>query len=530
MPGLRILHLEDDDFDADLVQRAVARIDATSTWLPAPTVAAYQAAMEHARFDLIVSDNSVPGIDGLQALALAREKRPDVPFVFVSGNADPLWAERCIAAGAVDYVCKDQLWRLPSALRRVDAARETQRLATLTRARALLVDAVKQLSLARSVDAIVEIVRHAARELNQADGATVVLRDGELCHYVDEDAIGPLWKGQKFPLNACISGWAMLHGEPAVIPDIYADARIPHDAYRPTFVKSLVMVPIRAGHPIGAIGNYWALDREPTADEVALIQALADSTSLAFENVALVQGLEQRVQQRTAALEEANRELEAFTYSVSHDLRAPLRAVQGYSEMLAATVQPPLQGDAALFLQNVRQSAQRMGVLIDDLLSLSKVTRTELQQRPVQLGAMAREVLKVLQQSAPQRAVALQVDDTPVAQGDAGLLRLALENLLGNAWKFSARRPDARISFDASVNAAGETVYRVADNGAGFDMAQAAPMFEPFRRLHSEAEFSGTGIGLAIVQRVVQRHGGRIWAEGRRGEGASFFFVLPQQG
>jgi signal transduction histidine kinase/FixJ family two-component response regulator len=528
---LHILHLEDDALDADLVRRELARLDAAPTWVNAASAHEFFAALEHQHFDAVLSDNSVPGIDGLRALELVRERRPDVPFVFVSGNPDPRWAEHCLEAGATDYVPKHQLWRLPSAYKRLNDARENERLRALTRGHAVLIDIVKQLSLARSTEAIVDIVRRGARALNQADGATIVLRDEGFCHYVDEDAIGPLWKGKRFPLQTCISGWAMLNGQAAVIPNIYADTRIPHEAYRPTFVKSLVMVPIRAQSPIGAIGNYWATPHAASADEVSLIQALADSTSLAFENVALLEGLEQRVQQRTAELEEANRELEAFSYSVSHDLRAPLRAVQGYSDLLLDSVQPPLQGQALTFLQAVRSSAQRMNTLIDDMLTLSRVTRAELHRHRVPIGLMAREILRGLQAASPERQVRVVVDDAAQAYGDMGLLRLALDNLLSNAWKFTGKREhDACIEF--SVEPAGDTMLRccVRDNGAGFDMHYAQHLFEPFRRLHRESEFPGTGVGLAIVRRVIHKHGGEIHAEAAKGEGASFIFTLPARG
>jgi diguanylate cyclase (GGDEF)-like protein len=147
--------------------------------------------------------------------------------------------------------------------------------------------AVQELSMARTLEQVVEIVRHAARDLCGADGATFVLREDDKCYYVDEDAIEPLWRGMRFPLEICISGWAMLHKQPAVVPDIYQDARIPHEAYRPTFVKSLAMVPIRSVDPVGAIGNYWAAEHPPTEEEVRLLQALADSTSVALENVSV---------------------------------------------------------------------------------------------------------------------------------------------------------------------------------------------------------------------------------------------------
>jgi GAF domain-containing protein len=182
----------------------------------------------------------------------------------------------------------------------------------------LLVDVVQELSLTRTLDAVMQIVRTAARRLTGADGATFVLRDGEHCHYAEEDAIAPLWKGRRFPLSACISGWVMLHREPVVIPDIYADARIPVAAYRPTFVKSLVMVPIRTIAPLGAIGNYWAESHQATEHEVRLLQTLADTTAVALENVQVYQELEQRVHNRTAELQQANDELRRALDHITH--------------------------------------------------------------------------------------------------------------------------------------------------------------------------------------------------------------------
>ncbi|MEF7612379.1 ATP-binding protein [Aquincola sp. MAHUQ-54] len=528
MKPLHILHLEDDAMDADLVQREVARLGGDPTWLNVGSAEEFFDALENVQFDAILSDNSVPGIDGLSALQVARQRLPGIPFVFVSGNGDPRWAEHCIEAGATDYVQKGELWRLPSALQRLRDARESARLATLTRARALLVDLVKELSHARSVEVIAGIVRRGARALNRADGATFVLRDGDQCHYVDEDAIGPLWKGSRFPLTSCVSGWAMLNRQAAIIPDIYDDPRVPHDAYRPTFVKSLVMVPIRAEAPIGAIGNYWATAHEPTQDEVELIQALADCTSLAFENVAAYEGLERRVRQRTAELQEVNQELEAFTYSVSHDLRAPLRAVQGYSDLLLTDSRVELQGQTLTFVRNIHRSAQKMHTLIEDMLSLSKIKRAEVRMRPVALDTLAREIIDTLQAGEPDRSVQVDIEPGLMAQGDPGLLRIALQNLLANAWKFTGKRADAAIGVSsAPPDADGRPVYCVSDNGAGFDMAHAQQLFEPFRRLHREADFPGTGVGLAIVHRVIHKHGGHIWVDAARHAGARFYFMLP---
>src|SRR5262245_10431154 len=201
-----------------------------------------------------------------------------------------------------------------------------------------LVEVVQRLSLARDLPTVQEIVRHAARQLTGADGATFVLRDGDRCHYADEDAIAPLWKGQRFPMSACISGWAMLNRRSAVIEDIYADDRIPHDAYRPTFVKSLVMVPIRVMDPIGAIGTYWATTRQPTAEEVRLLQALANTTAVALENVRVFTELEERVKARTAELEAKNAQLAAANRELTSAHQQADRVFAAYAKALPGTV------------------------------------------------------------------------------------------------------------------------------------------------------------------------------------------------
>lgn len=527
MSTLRILHLEDDGEDAELIRRAATRLDDAPEWTRVSSRAEFIDALAAGEFDAVLSDSRVPGLDGYDAIRLVREQRPGLPFIFVSGSDDPRWQEQCIRQGAHDLVSKDQLWRLHPVLQGIAAAVRSRHLAHLTRSHALLVEIVKQLSLARTQEAIVDIVKTAARQLNGADGATFVLREGDLCHYVAEDAIGPLWQGKRFPLRACISGWAMLEGQAAVVPDIYADPRIPADAYRPTFVKSLVMVPIRAESPIGAIGNYWAKPYAATPEEVELIQALADSTALAFENLALYRDLERRVRDRTLRLQEANEELEAFSYSVSHDLRAPLRALQGYADLLLGQTQPPLEGQAASYAQRIGNSARKMQGLIEDLLNLSRVSRAEIQSRPLAIGQLASDIVgSLLNTSPPRPKLQLAIDDTLQAEGDPRLLRIALENLLSNAWKYTTKTADARIEFFAEKYPGGTVVYSVRDNGAGFDMSFVDELFQPFHRLHSDAEFPGTGIGLTIVQRIIKKHGGRIWAEAAPGAGACFRFTL----
>jgi len=237
---------------------------------------------------------------------------------------------------------------------------------------------------------------------------------------------------------------------------------------------------------------------------------------------------EQGVREARDAAEAANRELEAFSYSVSHDLRAPLRAIDGFSQALLEDCADRLGAQGRDHLQRVRAGAQRMGRLIDDLLALSRIHRAELKRESVDLSALAREVGEALSRAEPERAVELRVEDRITTTGDPGLLRVVLENLIGNAWKFTRPKGGARIEFGSEIHD-GVPVYFVRDNGAGFDMAYVAKLFGPFQRLHSGRDFEGTGIGLATVARVVRRHGGRVWAEAFVQGGATFRFTLAAE-
>ncbi len=250
-------------------------------------------------------------------------------------------------------------------------------------------------------------------------------------------------------------------------------------------------------------------------------------------------GLEQRVGERTHELEErnealrrnaaellaANQELDAFAYSVSHDLRAPLRSIDGFSQVLLEDASAQLDDAGRDALRRVRAATQRMGTLIDDLLKLARVTRAEMRTETVNLSGMVREIVSELQRSTTLRVVEVAIVEGLTARGDARLLRVALENLLSNSWKYTGKQQHPRIEF-TSVQANGERAFMVRDNGAGFDMKYADKLFGVFQRLHSAAEFEGTGVGLATVRRIIGRHGGRIWAESAVDQGATFYFTL----
>jgi PAS domain S-box-containing protein len=284
----------------------------------------------------------------------------------------------------------------------------------------------------------------------------------------------------------------------------------------------------------GRVLDVWlttTLLRDETGSPLAIATTERDITErkrAEKEISELNAGLERRVIERTTQLEAANKELEAFSYSVSHDLRAPLRSIDGFSQVLLEDYTDKLDAAGQDALKRVRAAAQRMAQLIDDMLKLSRVTRSELRLETVGLSAMAHAVLDELQRTQPERQVDCVIAEGIVTKGDTQLLRAVLENLLGNAWKFTGKQGCARIEF-GKTQCESETTYFVRDNGAGFDMAFVDKLFGAFQRLHPVEEFPGTGIGLATVQRIIHRHGGRVWAEGALAQGATFYFTLPEE-
>jgi signal transduction histidine kinase len=276
---------------------------------------------------------------------------------------------------------------------------------------------------------------------------------------------------------------------------------------------------------VRVVGEGDLSHRAAVAGPAEVAQVAMGFNQMAEEIEEFQDTLEDRVQQRTAELEASNKELESFSYTVAHDLRSPLRALDGFSKFLLERYPEQLDERGAEYLHRIRTAAQRMGRLIDDLLNMARIGRMPIQIEAVNLSAMAGEIIAELRERDPERRVEVEIAPDLTVQGDHALLRIALANLLENAWKFTSGREVARISVGME-EIDGERAFFVRDNGVGFDMAYADKLFQPFHRLHTEEEFPGTGIGLALTQRIIARHRGRIWAHSAVGHGASFYFVV----
>jgi len=329
-----------------------------------------------------------------------------------------------------------------------------------------------------------------------------------------------------------IWGWPLLNGEPLVCNDLehHPDRVGLPEGHLP--LGSFLGVPVKhEGRVTGLVavanrpGGYTEADVGTLTRLVDVMVVSRRHRQLLAEAQAAGAELEQRVSERTAQLETANKELEAFAYSVSHDLRAPLRGLDGFSAALLSQYTEKLDEQGRHYLERIQAASRRMGQLIDDLLNLSRLSRRELIRREVDLSALARQIAAELQARDPERLAEFTIAEGMTCEGDAHLLRVALGNLMGNAWKFTGGRSPAQIEV-GTAEQDGERVYFVRDNGVGFDMAYADKLFTPFQRLHAVDEFPGTGIGLATVQRILQRHGGRIWPEAAVGRGATFSFTL----
>jgi PAS domain S-box-containing protein len=500
---LRLLIVDDSKDDADLLLRAVRAGGYEPVYAVVDTSTAMRAALESQHWDLITSDYSMPQFSTPEVQALAKELRPDLPIIIVSGQIDLNQAVSLIKAGAEDYVQKQELARLPSVIDRVlgetELRHQQQRMN-----RALQTSETRYRRLFEAAQDGILILDAETGQILDVNPFLVTMLG-----YSREQCLGKkLWEIGAFKdVEACEAAFLQLQREGH---NRYEDQPLETSDGRPVEVEF--------------VSNVYRVDDQKVIqcnirDITERVRADAKIQSLNNE-------LEQRVRERTSELEALNQELGTFNYSVSHDLRAPLRRIRGFVGALEEDYSDKLGTEGLRLIQMIRASAEHMDTLIDGLLRLARLSRDQLKPQPTNLSALVHSISAELQQNDPTRQVQFVIAEDVMANGDPALLRVVMENLLSNAWKFTGRQNSARIEFGSTLQGDKKVANFVRDNGAGFDMKYSDRLFGAFQRLHDQEEFPGTGIGLASVQRIIHRHGGRIWAQSAVGEGTTLSFTL----
>ena len=500
---LNVLVVEDSAVDARLLVEALKDGGFEVTYEVVDTPAAMQAALQHEKWDVITSDHAMPRFSGPAALTMTRELSPSIPFVIVSGEINLNLAVGLIKAGAVDYVQKAELARLVPVVDRIlldVAARGEKRTGDL----ALLVSEIRYRRLFEAAQDGILIVD---AETGQIDDVNPFLLN--LLGFSKEEYLGKkLWEVAAFKdSEASKSAFLELQNKGYIRYDNIPLHAMDGRAVDVEFVSNV--------YDVGQTKVIQCNIRDISAR-----REVEDKIRRHYAD------LEQRVLVRTTQVEALNKELEAFNYSVSHDLQAPLRRITGFVTVLERACGDTLDTRGKELLLEIRASTQHMTTLIQALLKLSSTWDTEVLWAPTNLSSLAHVVAAELQQANPGREVEFVIGENITAAGDAAMLRVVLENLMENAWKFTGLNETARIEFGVVRSTNKAPAYFVRDNGVGFDMEYADRLFGAFQRLHGEHEFPGTGIGLASVQRIINRHGGHIWAESAVDHGAIFFFDL----
>jgi signal transduction histidine kinase/DNA-binding response OmpR family regulator len=547
--NLRVLVVEDSEDDAWLLIRELRKACIESSWQRVESEPAMRAALVEP-WDVVIADYNIPGFGGLPALCLVQETGYDLPFIIVSGTIGEETAVAAMKAGAHDYLMKGNLARLAPVVRREvreAGLRHARREEELMRQREMLAlhAVAKAANEARVVeDALSVSVAQVCRLLGWPLGRGLVLAGEEL----DAATCAVLWHAERpeevpLPAGAAagpvlgfgLAARAVARGEAVWVEDFEADWELSDMARAESLSTAAGLAfPVHLGEKVAAVLEFFNnRPGPPPARVMDLLPQLAGQLARVIERQRgeeeirrLNTELERRVVTRTNELTVANDELDVFRRSISHDLREPLSRIDGLNQVVIEDYGDRIDSTGRQYLSRAREAAQRMGDLVDNLLEHSRTTRVILRREIVDLSETARAVMRDLQKSKPERQVTITIADGVVALGDRLLLRIVLKNLLGNAWKFTGKSAAPTIEFGAATRE-GEKAFFVRDNGAGFDMAYAGKLFQAFHRLHAASEFEGNGMGLATAQQSVRRHGGRMWAEGAVGRGATFFFTLP---
>jgi signal transduction histidine kinase/CheY-like chemotaxis protein len=496
------------------------------------------AALRGESFDLLLTDLMMPQIDGISLLRACREIDPDLACIVMTGHGTIATAVDALKAGAIDYVLKPfKVNSILPVLARALAMRGLQLENIQLRESVSIYELARAITHGLEHDEVVERTLAAASRQDDADAIYLLEPgpDGGALRLAGVSGPGAHSLECPAPISAAaLEQWLARAQEQLEDPGRHGEAGAlfahPFDA------RIGVAIPIiSGGRFFGVLGFSSARQlRGVRPGHVKALDVLARTAATAFATAALVaelrrmnEGLEQRVRERTRELETANKDLESFAYSVSHDLREPLRAVEGFSEMFRTEFGASVPEAGREILERIWAGASRMNQLIDDLLHFSRFSREPLHCLRIALRELVLQVVQRLKERLGDRRIEVQVGDLPDCYADQALLEQVLVNLLSNAFKFTSGREVARVEV-GTLRQGEARVYYVRDNGAGFDMRAADKLFGVFQRLHSPEAFEGTGIGLSIVHRIITRHGGRVWADSRVGEGATFYFSLPE--
>jgi PAS domain S-box-containing protein len=500
---LSLLIVEDSEDDADLLLRVLRPAGYEPAYEIVDTLPTMRTALEQKDWDVITSDHSMPQFGAPDALALAKELRPNSPFIVVSGENDLDLAVSLMKSGARDYIRKDELGRLvptvKEVMREAEAGRKQQRAE-----HSLQVSEARYRRLFETAQDGILILDADTGQITDVNPYLV-----KMLGYAQEDFLGKkLWEIGSFKdSEASKSTFLELQTQGYVR---YEDLPLEASDERRVDVEFVSNV-YTVGDKRVIQCNIRNITRRKEAEaKVRLLNA----------------ELEQRLQDRTVQLQVLNKEAENFSYSIAHDLRAPFRWISGFAQALQEGHASQMDAEGRRFIEKIRDSTEHMGALLDGLIELARFSRTDLRRTALDLTATVRRVAAELQEDDPERKVELVVAEGITANGDPRLLQRALENLLNNAYKFTAKRVLARVEFGTAPQGDGRVAYFVRDNGIGFDMAYADQLFGAFHRLYGAKEYPGTGIGLATVERIIHRHGGQVWAEGTENTGATFYFTL----
>jgi PAS domain S-box-containing protein len=498
--------VEDEAHDAALVEHALKDGGFDFTFKRVDTEDAFLKEIQAFHPSVILSDHGLPAFDGFAALAIAQSKVPDVPFIFVTGSLGEEMAINALKTGATDFVLKHHLATLPPAVHR--ALRQADfRVQRRQAEEALQSSEEKYRSLVElSPDAL--FVVQSDERIIFINSAGVKL----LGAAAPENLIGKSVREIIHP-----SSWKSVQQRLA---------QMFHEG-KPTPFRERKMLRLDGTTvDVEVAAAPLTFHGKPAAQAIAhdITERKRSEEEIRRLNV----DLERRVCERTTELETANKELEAFSYSVSHDLRAPLRHIEGFVEILVANKTSGLDEESAQHLETIAEASKKMGRLIDDLLTFSRTARAELNKLRFPFGDLVRASIRDLQHETVHRRVEWSVCEMPDVNADPALLRQVMLNLISNALKYTRTRKVARIEIGNASNGH-ENIFFIADNGVGFDPKYAHKLFGVFQRLHRAADFEGTGIGLANVRRIINRHGGRTWAEAELDKGAKFYFSLPRE-